>query len=310
VFFFPWSKTNQHEKITPDLEKKTKKKQSSMLIQGKTKKVTSLCGKQDGFNASATTPNDYQSGTPNWRTELYDTCATPLTLDGYIDLVDAYPGYRNFTPELKTPPAAVPMPFNGTFTQAAYAQSLVDAFGKKGIDPSRIWPQSFLFDDIKYWIEHDAQFGAQAVYLQEFDSAADLAAGFANLSVARAAGVNIISPSLPMLLSLSRGPDNKSTAVVVESEYSKAIKAHGFDIIAWTFERSGPLATVRQRGEYYFQSIAEGVTHDGQYYEVLDVLVREVGVKALFTDWAGTVAYFASCFGLSGPEGGSYWKGA
>lgn len=281
-----------------------------MLIQGKTKKVTSLCGKQDGFNASATTPNDYQSGTPNWRTELYDTCATPLTLDGYIDLVDAYPGYRNFTPELKTPPAAVPMPFNGTFTQAAYAQSLVDAFGKKGIDPSRIWPQSFLFDDIKYWIEHDAQFGAQAVYLQEFDSAADLAAGFANLSVARAAGVNIISPSLPMLLSLSRGPDNKSTAVVVESEYSKAIKAHGFDIIAWTFERSGPLATIRQRGEYYFQSIAEGVTHDGQYYEVLDVLVREVGVKALFTDWAGTVAYFASCFGLSGPEGGSYWKGA
>lgn len=26
---------------------------------------------------------------PSWRTELYDTCATPMTLDSYIDLVDS-----------------------------------------------------------------------------------------------------------------------------------------------------------------------------------------------------------------------------
>jgi hypothetical protein len=36
--------------------------------------VGTLCGKQDGFNASALTPQAFQSGTPNWRTELYDTC--------------------------------------------------------------------------------------------------------------------------------------------------------------------------------------------------------------------------------------------
>ncbi|KAI4911433.1 uncharacterized protein J4E92_010246 [Alternaria infectoria] len=263
---------------------------------------TTLCSKQDGFNASATTPLTYQAGTPLWRTELYDTCAQTLTLNAYIDLVDSYPGYRNFTPELKTPPSAVPMPFQGNYTQAQYASDMISAFRLKGISADRVWPQSFLFEDVVYWINNDEEFGAQAVYLQEFDTPADLAAGFANLSDARAAGVNIIAPSLPMLLSIG-GSDNNT---IVESEYAKAIKANGMDIIAWTFERSGPLANVKRDAEYYFASIADVVDHDGQYYEVLDVLVREVGVKGLFTDWAGTVSYFASCFGLEGPVGGSY----
>jgi len=45
------------------------------------------------------------------------------------------------------------------------------------------------------------------------------------------------------------GPNNNT---VVPSNYSKAATAAGLDIIAWTFERSGPLATVKARGEYYF----------------------------------------------------------
>ncbi|RAQ99505.1 PLC-like phosphodiesterase [Stemphylium lycopersici] len=267
-----------------------------------TEEFSTLCGKQDGYNASALTPSAYQYGTPPWRTELYDTCARVLTLGQYIDLVNSYPGYRNFTPELKTPPAAVPMPFNGTFTQAQYAQSLVDAFRTKAIAFERIWPQSFLFADIAYWIAAEPDFGAQAVFLQEYDTAADVEAGMRNLSLVRAAGVNIVSPSLPMLLSLA-GPDNKT---IVKSEYSKAVKAHGMDIVAWTLERSGPLATVKERGEYYFASIADVVSSDGQLYEVLDVLVREVGIKGLFSDWAATVTYFANCFGLEGLVGGSY----
>jgi glycerophosphoryl diester phosphodiesterase len=225
-----------------------------------------------------------------------------LTLNEYIDLVDAYPGYRNFTPELKTPPAQVPMPFNG-YTQQQYAQDFVDAFRNKSIDLSRVWPQSFTYDDIVYWLENDKEFGAQAVYLQEFDTPEDLAAGMKNLSIARAAGVNIISPALPMLLAIG-GPDNNT---IVESEYSKAIKANGMDIIAWTFERSGPLATVKSREEYYFNTIANITHYDGQYFEVLDVLANQVGVKGLFTDWASTVTYFANCFDLSGPVGGSYY---
>jgi glycerophosphoryl diester phosphodiesterase len=39
---------------------------------------------------------------------------------------------------------------------------------------------------------------------------------------------------------------------------------------------------------------------------VLNVLANQIGVKAVFSDWAATVSYFASCFGLKGPVGGSY----
>lgn len=191
------------------------------------------------------------------------------------------------------------MPFKG-YTQQQYAQDFVDAFRKKNIHPSRIWPQSFLYDDLMYWLKNDHEFGAQAIYLQEFDSPEDIAAGMKNLSIARAAGVNIIGPSIPMLI--SPGPNS----TIVPSEYAHAIKANDMDIIAWTFERSGPLATVRARDEYYFSSVVNVTHYDGQYYEVLDVLANQIGIKALFSDWSSTVTYFANCFGLKGPIGGSY----
>jgi glycerophosphoryl diester phosphodiesterase len=193
------------------------------------------------------------------------------------------------------------MPFHG-YTQQQYAQDFVDAFRKKNIDFSRVWPQSFLYDDVVFWLNNDHEFGKQAIYLQEFDTPADLAAGMKNLSIAKAAGVNIIGPAIPMLVTVG-GPDNKS---IVPSEYAKAIKANGLDIIAWTFERSGPLATVKSREEYYFNSIANITYYDGQYYDLLDVLANQIGIKGLFTDWAATVTYFANCFGLRGPVGGSY----
>lgn len=106
----------------------------------------------DAYNSSARTPRDYLGVAPSWRTELYDTCATPMTLDSYIDLVDAMGMFadnhcdtvpmlinlavpqRNFTPELKTPPAQVPMPFNG-YTQQQYAQDMVDTFSRKYVKP-------------------------------------------------------------------------------------------------------------------------------------------------------------------------------
>lgn len=267
-----------------------------------TAEYSTLCGKQDGFNASAKNVQDYQHGTPDWRTELYDTCGKLLTLDQYIDFVETVPGpQRNFTPELKTPPPQVPMPFHG-YTQQQYAQDFVDAFRRKKIDPNRIWSQSFLVDDILYWLKNDHDFGRQAIFLQEYDSAAEIASGIANFTMLRKAGVNILGPSLPMMVTTG-GPQNKS---IVPTDYIMKAKNAGFDIIGWTFERSGPLATVKSRGEYYFDSLYNVVSYDGQYYDVLDVLANQIGIKGLFTDWAATTTYFANCFGLKGPVGGSY----
>jgi glycerophosphoryl diester phosphodiesterase len=163
---------------------------------------TTLCGKQDAFNASALTVQDYQGVAPTWRTELYDTCGTVMTLNSYIDLVETVGGpMRNFTPELKTPPAQVPMPFHG-YTQQQYAQDFIDTFKNRSIDPNRVWAQSFLLDDVLYWLKNDHDFGKQAIFLIEADTPADLASATANLTDLKAAGVNIVGPSIPMLITV------------------------------------------------------------------------------------------------------------
>lgn len=221
-----------------------------------------------------------------------------MTLNSYIDLVESFPGYRNFTPELKTPPSPyVPMPFHG-YTQQQYAQDFIDTFKNRSIDPRRVWSQSFLVDDVLFWLKYDHDFGKQAIFLVEDDTPADVAARTANLTNLKASGINIIGPSIPMLIQVG-GPNNNS---VVPTDFANKTKAAGLDIIAWTFERSGPLATVKARDEYYFSSVADIMHYDGQYYEVLDVIVNQIGIKAMFTDWAATVTYFANCFGLGGPQ--------
>jgi glycerophosphoryl diester phosphodiesterase len=127
-----------------------------------TSEFLTLCGKQDGFNASAQNVKDYQYGAPTWRTELCDTCGTVMTLDSYIPLVESLPGHRNFTPELKTPPAQVPMPFKG-YSQEHYARDMLDTFIKCGISPNRIWAQIFNPPDISQWIKEYPVFAKQAV---------------------------------------------------------------------------------------------------------------------------------------------------
>jgi glycerophosphoryl diester phosphodiesterase len=33
-------------------------------------------------------------------------------------------------------------------------------------------------------------------------------------------------------------------------------------------------------------------------FEVLDALARQVGIRAILSDWSTTVTYYANCFGL------------
>jgi glycerophosphoryl diester phosphodiesterase len=40
------------------------------------------------------------------------------------------------------------------------------------------------------------------------------------------------------------------------------------------------------------------INNDGDMLTVLDVLAREVGVIAVFSDWPGTVTYYANCMKL------------
>lgn len=247
-----------------------------------------LCGKMDAFNASAVTPEDYLGGTPSWRTDLYATCGTVLSHKEFIALVDSLG--LNFTPELKTP--SVPMPFAGNYTQAAYAQQMIDEYKAAGIHPSRVWPQSFLPDDIFYWLEAEPEFGRQAVYLDErVDTPAGYQAAVASLPDLASRGVRIMAPSMPALLTLDAQNN------IVPSEYAIQARAAGLDLITWSLERSGWLSTIGNN--YYYSSVAEVINNDGDMYNVVDVLARQVGVLGLFTDWPATVTYYANCFGLN-----------
>ncbi|KAL7906050.1 PLC-like phosphodiesterase [Trichoderma velutinum] len=247
----------------------------------------SLCSKMDAFNASATTPADYLHGTPSWRTDLYNTCGTTLSLKEHIAMTKAL-GLQ-FTPELKTP--EVPMPFKGHYTQEKYAQQFIDTFKDAGISPSRVWAQSFLYDDILYWLKHEPKFAKQAMYLDEIADFSGMDAAVKNLTQYHADGVKIVAPPLPYLVTSKNGK-------IVPSEYAKKANKLGLKIITWSLERSGPIAGVHANGDYYYSSIQDIVTRDGDIYTLVDVLARQVGVFGMFSDWSATVTYYANCFGL------------
>ncbi|KAG2421255.1 hypothetical protein HFD88_000871 [Aspergillus terreus] len=249
-----------------------------------------LCAKMDSSNASATTPEEYQYGGPAWRTELYDTCATPMVHGEYIELIASL-GLQ-FSPELKTP--QVSMPFEGNYTQAMYAQQLIDDYKRHAIHPSRVWPQSFLEDDIFYWIDHEPTFGKQAIYLDErVDTPDGYTTAVAGLPELARRGVKIMAPPIYALLNVSADGE------IIPSQYARAAKAAGLDLITWSLERSGPLKQAAAAKEYYIQSIASVVHKDGDLYRIVDALARKVGVKGLFSDWPATVTYYASCMGLA-----------
>src|SRR5882672_8276050 len=60
-----------------------------------------LTAKMDGFNPDARTPEEYQNGTPRWRTDLYANSGTLMTHDESIALIKSLGA--KFTPELKAP---------------------------------------------------------------------------------------------------------------------------------------------------------------------------------------------------------------
>ncbi|KAH7140115.1 PLC-like phosphodiesterase [Dactylonectria estremocensis] len=249
------------------------------------KEFKTLCAKMDGFNASATTPEAFLEGTPNWRTDLYATCGTVLSHKEHIALVDSL-GLK-FVPELKTPEVA--MPFQGDYTQAKYAQQLIDEYREMGIKPSRVWLQSFLYDDILYWLKHEPKYAKQAVYLDETgDTPETFVTAVQNLTRYARDGVPIVAPPLNYLVTAKDGK-------IVPSAYAKKANKLGLGIISWSLERSGPLAN-GANGDYYYSSITDVVDNDGDMFTLVDVLWRQIGIIGLFSDWSATATYYANCF--------------
>ncbi|MGZ8226205.1 MAG: glycerophosphodiester phosphodiesterase family protein [Methylococcaceae bacterium] len=243
-----------------------------------------LKGKMDAGDPNAKTVTDYMNATPSFRTDLYSGNGILMTHKESIDLFKKL-GVK-MTPELKAP--SVAMPFDG-FTQEAYAQKMIDEYKEAGVNPQRVYPQSFNVNDVLYWIAHEPAFGKQAVSLEDLNTPEDVVAAMARLPELVASGVKIVAPPTWTLVTLDAS--NK----IVPSEYANAINAAGLKIITWTLERSGLL---KNGGGYYYQSVTDGIKTDGDTMVMLDVLAKDVGVMGVFSDWAATVTYYANCMNL------------
>ncbi|MEM6189174.1 glycerophosphodiester phosphodiesterase family protein [Shewanella scandinavica] len=249
-----------------------------------------LKGKMEGSNPKATTAAEFINGTPSWRTDLYAGNGTLMTHAESIEMFKKA-GVK-MTPELKA--ASVSMPFDG-FTQQDYAQKMLDEYTAAGVDASQVFPQSFILDDIKYWVANAPEFAKQAVFLDDrydYNSAFDpqnSATWSPSMADLKTQGVEIIAPPLWVLVALDA--DKKITP----SEYAKAAKGAGLKIITWSLERSGLL---KNGGGFYYQSITEAIDNEGDTFELLDVLAKDVGVIGVFSDWPATVTYYANCMDL------------
>lgn len=249
----------------------------------------SLQGRMDTHDPWAETVEAYLSEPPSWRTDLYATRGTLLTHVESIELFTALG--VNMTPELKAP--EVEMPFNG-LSQEAYAQKLIDEYKNVGVMPERVLPQSFNLADVQYWIENEPAFGRQAMFLddRDLDDTFDPdgpATWTPTMDELAEAGVQILAPPIWMLL--SRDDQGR----IVPSRYARSATAAGLDLVAWSLERSGTLV---DGGGWYYQTVSDSIDNSGDMLTVLDVLAREVGVRAVFSDWPATTTFYANCMGL------------
>jgi len=242
-----------------------------------------LRGKVDAFEPAAQTVEEFVAPRRAPRPDLGPGLLFG-TLLSHAESIEIFKrlGVR-MTPELKE--ATVRLPFNGA-THERLAQRLIDEYRAAGVSPSNVFPQSFQRRDVEYWIEHEPEYGERAVLVDNapFGRRARRLRGY------KAAGINIWAPPLFALLDLD------AERRIVPSRSARAARAAGLELVTWTLERSGNLAAPNKG--FYYRTIDAAVTREGDVFEVVDVLARDVGVRGIFSDWPATVSFYAGCVGL------------
>ncbi len=244
-----------------------------------------LRGKRDGANESASTLDEYLSGTPGNNAESdYGELMSHRQSIALFDSMNVA-----MTPELKAP--QVTMPYEGEYTQAMYASQMINEYIDAGVNPSRVFAQSFNLADLQLWLQTVPEFGSQAVYLDgQYRNASfdinDASSWSPSMDSLIADGIQYLASPTWMLLTLDTNGD------IIPSQYAQTAKAAGLKLIAWTLERSGPIASGQN---WYYQTIQAAIDNEGDVLTVLDVLVQQVGVVGVFSDWPATTTYYAHC---------------
>jgi glycerophosphoryl diester phosphodiesterase len=98
------------------------------------------------------------------------------------------------------------------------------------------------------------------------------------------AGVKYLAPPIHKLVTVKEGK-------IVPSDFAKFAAEH-FYLITWTLERLGPLSSPPG---FYYHTITDVIDRDGDMMELLHVLVMEVEVVGVFSDWPATTTFYANC---------------
>ena len=274
--------------IPPDYNSKTPFKKVKCCTSDVTvEEFKSLSGKMDFANKNATTLEEYLNTPPPHRLSSSIETGTLLTHSESISLFKSL-GVK-MIPELKAP--QVDMPYEGVYSQQQYAQALIDEYLAKDVDPANVLLQSFNLDDVLYWNKSNPEFASQATWLDgryrdrkfDIDNSRSWKPSMQELADM---GVASLAPPLWMLLDLD------SDKNLVASAYAKSAKEAGLKLIAWTLERSGPLA---EGGGWYYQTVNDAIKKDSDTLRVLDVLARQAGVAGVFSDWPATTTFYANC---------------
>ena len=259
----------------------------------------SLRGRMDNHNPEANSASEYLDSSRDWRRDVLVAEGELMTHKESIALFKEL-GLQ-FTPELKAPDRRARVQVEDVFgSTQAYAQKLIDDYKAVGIRSTQVWPQSFQPETVLYWITAEPEFARQAVML-DGRSAKQLdpqkpESFEASLLEMKASGVKIIAPPLWMLVTID---DN---GAIIPSAYAKIAKAAGLEIITWSLERSDLSSGSRNlAGElnwyYQFDKHPEhqAIQAQGDVYQLLHVLAKDVGVIGVFSDWPETVSYYANC---------------
>lgn len=247
----------------------------------------SLEGKMDAGNPKAKTLDQYLSSTSSWRTDAYASRGTLMTHAQSIALFNDL--NIDMTPELKED---LGKGRGIGFSRTEQANKMLDEYREAGIDPSRVWPQSFEQEDIEHWLDTAPDFVDQLVYLDDRykDSGFDPMSPESwkpDMKSLKESGVNWLAPPIWMLVTTKEGE-------IVPSLYAESAKSAGLGLIAWTLERSESLAN-GSGGGWYYQSVSELIDDESDVLEMLDVLAQDAGVAAVFSDWAATTSFYAHC---------------
>lgn len=181
--------------------------------------------------------------------------------------------------------------YGSGYTRQMYVDQILNDYDTNNIDPSRVYPQGFIWEDI-YYVTQSTVYGDNAFALDKnmatvWYTKSQLRDYFSPLVEN---GVQAIAPAIFMLLEVdSRGE-------IIPSTYATVAREMGLGIIAWTLERSDALSL---GGGWYYSTIADALTNDSDVLRVLDILYEDVGIKAVFCDWAATATFYANCKGIS-----------